>query len=302
LTWQFTLTGLLIGVLVGLTGMGGGSLLTPILVILFGFKPTLAVGTDVLHGAIFKTFGAVRHRRLGTVHARLTLWMFLGSGPMSLLGVGLATWLKNHYGDGAQSVEAYAVGAALVVGGIGLALKTFIDRGVQASDAPFLLTRRDKWIAFTIGAVCGFVVGLTSVGSGTFFGLIMVFVFPLTIPKIVGTDIFHAAALLWVAGVGHLFAGNVDLRTMAWLLTGSIPGVLLSSQLTLKVPERALRLGLAGVLFLSGLKLVNVPQANWIILAGFVVGGTALATWEIRSALERRRGERSALATQPPLQ
>src|SRR2546423_10994759 len=93
MTWQFTLTGLLIGILVGLTGMGGGSLMTPILVIVFGFKPTYAVGTDILHGAVFKTFGAVRHRRLGNVHAHLTLWMFLGSGPMSLLGVGTAGWV-----------------------------------------------------------------------------------------------------------------------------------------------------------------------------------------------------------------
>jgi uncharacterized membrane protein YfcA len=199
MTWQFTLSGLLIGLLVGMTGMGGGSLLTPILVIFFGFKPTLAVGTDVLHGAIFKSFGAVRHRRLGTVHARLTFWMFLGSGPMSLLGVAVATWL-SHHSSGAEDIEAYAIGVALVVGGIGLVAKTFIQRGVQPDDAPFLLTHRDRIVAFTIGAVCGFVVGLTSVGSGTFFGLIMVLVFPLTLPKIVGTDIFHAAALLWVAG------------------------------------------------------------------------------------------------------
>src|SRR5215475_4215348 len=103
MTWQFTLTGLLIGALVGLTGMGGGSLMTPILVIIFGFKPTYAVGTDIVHGAIFKSFGAVRHRRLGTVHARLTLWMFLGSGPLSLLGVWVGTVLKHRYGDGAQT-------------------------------------------------------------------------------------------------------------------------------------------------------------------------------------------------------
>ncbi|MDQ2985007.1 MAG: sulfite exporter TauE/SafE family protein [Actinomycetota bacterium] len=297
MTWQLTLAGLLIGVLVGMTGMGGGSLLTPILVILFGFKPTVAVGTDVLHGAIFKTFGAIRHRRLGTVHARLTFWMFLGSGPMSLLGVALATWLEHRYGDGVQSVEAYAIGIALVLGGIGLVAKTFIKRGVQPSDAPFLLQNRDRLIAFGIGAVFGFVVGLTSVGSGTFFGLVMVLVYPLTIPKIVGTDIFHAAALLWVAGVGHLFAGNVDLHTMAWLLSGSIPGVLLSSKLTLKIPERALRLALAGTLMLSGLKLVDVPEANWIILAGFVAGATTMATWGIRTVLDRRR----ALVTDSPL-
>jgi len=154
MTWQFTLSGLLIGLLVGMTGMGGGSLLTPILVIFFGFQPTLAVGTDVLHGAIFKSFGAVRHRRLGTVHARLTFWMFLGSGPMSLLGVVVATWL-SHHSSGAEDIEAYAIGVALVIGGIGLVAKTFIKRGVQPDDAPFLLTRRDRLIAFTLGAVCG---------------------------------------------------------------------------------------------------------------------------------------------------
>src|SRR2546430_14968287 len=258
MTWQFTLTGLLIGGLVGLTGMGGGSLLTPILVILFGFKPTYAVGTDFLHGAFSKSFGAVRHRRLGTVHARLTFWMFLGSGPMSLLGVALATWLKHRYGHGVQSVEAYAIGAALILGGLGLIAKTLVKVGIQPDDAPFLLSRRDRWVAFAIGAVFGFVVGLTSVGSGTFFGLVMVLVYPLTVAKIVGTDIFHAAALLWVAGVGHLIGGNVDFHATGWLLVGSVPGVLAGSQFTVRVPDRALRLGLAVVLMLSGVKLVDL--------------------------------------------
>jgi uncharacterized membrane protein YfcA len=287
MTWQFTLSGLLIGLLVGMTGMGGGSLLTPILVIFFGFKPTLAVGTDVLHGAIFKSFGAVRHRRLGTVHARLTFWMFLGSGPMSLLGVTVATWL-SHHSSGAEDIEAYAIGVALVVGGVGLVAKTFVQRGVQPDDAPFLLVRRDRIVAFTIGAVCGFVVGLTSVGSGTFFGLIMVLVFPLTLPKIVGTDIFHAAALLWVAGFGHLVAGNVDLRTMAWLLTGSIPGVLISSQFTLKVPDRALRLGLASVLMLSGIKLIDFAGADYVIASGAVIAGLAFCAWGLIARAGRR--------------
>jgi uncharacterized membrane protein YfcA len=300
MTWQFTLTGLLIGGLVGLTGMGGGSLLTPILVIVFGFKPTYAVGTDILHGAIFKSFGAVRHRRLGTVHARLTFWMFLGSGPMSLLGVSLATWLRHHYGDSVQSVEAYAIGAALILGGLGLVAKTLIKVGIQPDDAPFLLTRRDRLIAIAIGAVFGFVVGLTSVGSGTFFGLVMVLVYPLTVAKIVGTDIFHAAALLWVAGVGHLVAGNVDLHAMFWLLLGSIPGVLLTSQLTLRLPGQALRLGLATVLVLSGVKLVNTPGADWIVLAGFIVGGIVFAAWGAYEVRDRRREERRALATSLP--
>src|SRR6188472_1160975 len=250
MTWQFTLTGLLIGVLVGLTGMGGGSLMTPILVIVFGFKPSYAVGTDILHGAIFKSFGAVRHRRLGNVHAHLTLWMFLGSGP------------------------SYAIGAALILGAIGLVLKTFVKRGVQPSEAAFIMQRKDKVRAVIIGAVFGFVVGLTSVGSGTFFGLVMVMIYPLTIARIVGTDIFHAAALLWVAGIGHLVQGNVDLHATAWLLLGSVPGVLLTSRFTVKMPDVVLRTALGSVLILSGIKLLNVPAANWILAAG--IAGLAL--------------------------
>jgi uncharacterized membrane protein YfcA len=293
MTWQFTLTGLLIGILVGLTGMGGGALLTPILVLVFGFKPTYAVGTDILHGAVFKTFGAVRHRRLGNVHARLTLWMFLGSGPMSLIGVAVAGWLAHAYGDGVQSAEGYAIGAALVLGAAGLVAKTFVKRGVQASDAPFALRRKDKFRAVLIGAVFGFIVGLTSVGSGTFFGLVMVLVYPLTIARIVGTDIFHAAALLWVAGLGHLVQGNVDLHAMAWLLVGSIPGIWLSSRFTVQVPQDALRLGLAGVLALSGVKLLNVPDASYVIAIGLVLGLTAFVVWLLtgRRGVQSRRDE-----------
>ncbi len=281
MTWQFTLTGLLLGATVGLTGMGGGSLMTPILVIVFGFEPTYAVGTDIFHGAIFKSFGAIRHRRLGTVHARLTLWLFLGSGPMSLAGVAVAALIKHRYGSGAQTIERYAVGAALVAGGIGFLVKSFVKGGVQADDAPFLLQRRDKLLALGIGAVFGFVVGLTSVGSGTFFGLVMVLVYPLTMAKIVGTDIFHAAALLWVAGLGHLVSGNVDLHATAWLLTGSIPGVLLSSRFTVRLPDVVLRVALGTILVLSGLKLLEVPGATWILIGGLValVAGLGGYAW-----------------------
>ena len=289
MTWQFTLTGLLLGALVGLTGMGGGSLMTPILVILFGFKPTYAVGTDIFHGAIFKTFGAVRHRRLGTVHARLTLWMFAGSGPLSLAGVGAAILIKHRYGESAQSIESYAVGAALVAGGIGFLAKSFIGRGVKPDDSPFILARRDRIVAVVIGAVFGFVVGLTSVGSGTFFGLVMVLVYPLTMPKIVGTDIFHAAALLWVAGIGHLVGGNVDLHATAWLLTGSIPGVLLSSRFTVRLPDVVLRVALGTVLMLSGLKLLNVPASKWVLAGGLIALAGGLAGYGARAWIARPR-------------
>ena len=282
MTWELSLTGLLIGLLVGVTGMGGGALLTPFLILVFGFKPTLAVGTDILHGAVFKTFGAVRHRRLGTVHARMTFWMFLASGPMSLVGVQTAEWLQGRYGDGVESTSAKVIGAALVLGGLGFLAKTFVNRGVQPDDAPFLLQHRDRVMAVALGGVGGFIVGLTSVGSGTFFALVMLLVFPLTAAKIVGTDIFHAAALLWVAGLAHLIHGNVDLGAMAWLLLGSIPGILLGSQITVKLPERSLRVALATVLLASGVRLLEVPAYDlWIPLI-LVAGAVAAVTVELK--------------------
>jgi uncharacterized protein len=291
-TWQLSIAGLLIGLLVGMTGMGGGALLTPMLIFLFGFKPTLAVGTDILHGAVFKTIGAIRHRKLGTVHVRLTTWMLLGSAPMSLVGVELAEWIADNHGDDAEGTMAKVIGAALVLGGLGFLAKTFLRRGVQSSDAPFLLVPRDRWAAFALGVGGGFIVGLTSVGSGTFFALVMLLVFPLTAAKIVGTDIFHASLLLWVAGLSHLLHGNVDLVAMGWLLLGSVPGVLLGSQLTVRLPDTGLRIALAATLFVSGLKLLDVPGSDELILVAFAAGLVALGWaavrfWNRRPALAR---------------
>jgi uncharacterized membrane protein YfcA len=275
MTWQFVLAGATVGILVGMTGMGGGSLMTPILILLLGFSPKTAVGTDILHGAVFKSFGAIRHRQLGNVHARLALWMLSGSAPLSLVGVAIG----SSFSDSTNSKMGQVVGGALVAGGLGFALKTFLHG--RADDAPFLLDRRDKLFAIVIGATCGFVVGLTSVGSGTFFGLAMLFVFPLTARKIVGTDMLHAALLLWVAGTGHLIQGNVDLHAMAWLLVGSIPGVLLGSQMSIKVPERALRIAFAFVLVLSGVKLLKLPGATTIIEVGIAVGLVTFVVWGV---------------------
>jgi uncharacterized membrane protein YfcA len=286
LSLELSLAGLLIGLLVGMTGMGGGSLMTPMLVLLFGFKPTVAIGTDILHGAIFKSFGAVRHRQLGTVHARLTLWMLLGSAPTSLAGVALATWLKRRHGDGFEDVAQATLGAALVVCGIGFLVKAYLR--THADDRPFLLRRRDRTAAVLVGLSGGFIVGLTSVGSGTWFGLAMLTLFPLTAAKIVGTDIFHAAALLWVAGIGHMIGGNVDFAATGWLLIGSIPGVLLGSQLTVKLPDRALRVGLALVLSLAGVKLLEPPGANAIVISVAAVALLAALTAAVRRVFGRR--------------
>ncbi len=282
MTWQLSLAGLFVGILVGMTGMGGGSLMTPILILLFGFDAKVAVGTDILHGAIFKSFGAVRHRMLGTVHARLALWMLLGSAPLSLVGVQIA----SGFGVSTDSTMTKLVGGALILGGAGFLAKTFL-RG-RSDDAPFILRPRDRLIAVAIGATCGFVVGLTSVGSGTFFGLAMLLVYPLTAQKIVGTDILHAAALLWVAGLGHLLHGNVNLHAMAWLLVGSIPGILLGSQMSIRIPERSLRFAFAFVLVLSGIKIVGVPQASLIVVIALAIGATALAVYSLRQLFARQ--------------
>ena len=154
-----------------MTGMGGGSLMTPILILVFGFDARVAVGTDILHGAIFKSFGAVRHRMLGTVHARLALWMLLGSAPLSLVGVADREQLERE-----RRLERHSelVGVALIIGGLGFLVKTFVHgpaerRAVRPRRGE---TRSSPSRSARAG---GFVVGLTSVGSGTFFGLAMLF-------------------------------------------------------------------------------------------------------------------------------
>jgi uncharacterized membrane protein YfcA len=282
MTWQFVLAGATVGLLVGMTGMGGGSLMTPILILLFGFSPKTAVGTDILHGAVFKSFGAVRHRQLGNVHVRLALWMLAGSAPLSLVGVQIA----SSFSDTTSSKMGQIVGGALIAGGLGFAVKSFLHG--HPSDLPFHLARRDKVLALLIGSTCGLIVGLTSVGSGTFFGLAMLLAYPLTARKIVGTDMLHAALLLWVAGTGHLIHGNVDLHAMGWLLVGSIPAVLLGSQLSVKVPENALRIAFAFILVLSGIKLVQVPAATTIIEVFGALGAVVLVVWTVRQLQQRR--------------
>jgi uncharacterized membrane protein YfcA len=284
MSWQFVIAGLCVGVLVGMTGMGGGSLMTPLLILIFGFDPKTAVGTDILHGAIFKSFGAWSHRRLGNVHTKLALWMLVGSGPLSLVGVQLA----DHFSEGTTDRMGQIVGASLILGGLGFAAKTFFPRHPSTDDDHFAMTLRVRVIAIAIGAVFGFIVGLTSVGSGTFFGLALLLLFPLSATRMVGTDLLHAALLLWIAGAGHLLHGNVDLHAMAWLLVGSIPGVLLGSRLSIRVPDRALRTAFAIVLVLSGIKLVRVPDANLIIEIGLALALLGYLLWSVRAVRHRR--------------
>jgi uncharacterized membrane protein YfcA len=282
--------GLITGLLVGMTGMGGGSLMTPLLIFLFNFNPAMAIGTDILHGAIFKSFGAVRHRRLGTVRARLAGWMLLGSAPAALLGVWTATYLTDRYGDSVDSVQGQVLGYTLLVGSAAFVAKALLHRSGPVAGFG-RLSPRDRIVAISIGLVGGFIVGLTSVGSGTLFALAMLLAFPLVAKVVVGTDIAHASALLWVAGLGHLAAGNVDVPAIGWLLVGSIPGVLVGSRVSVGLPDTVLRFSLAAILALSGLKLLDVPYANALVVFSLAVGLAALVAWGIVLVLRRPRGE-----------
>jgi hypothetical protein len=281
MTWQLSVAGLVLGLIVGMAGVGGGSLMTPILILFFGFTPGKAVGTEIFHSAIFKTFGAWRHRRLGTVHGHLALWLFAGSGPLAVVGVTISWYLKDQL-DNAETILKIAIGISVILGGLGFLAKSFIKRGVQVNTGPFTMSRRDKAIALAAGAVFGFIVGLTSVGSGTYFGLMMVLVYPLTMSKIVGTDIFHAAALLWVAGIGHGIIGDVDWHAVFFLMLGSVPGILISSRWTVKVPDMTIRFALGGILLISGISLVDVdkhiPPSVLLSLLGALALGVAAYT------------------------
>ncbi len=273
MTWQFVLTGLLIGALVGMTGMGGGSLMTPILVIVFGFSPTLAVGTDIVHGAIFKTVGAPGTGSSAPCITGSLAGCSSGARRSRCSAYGCRTQIEHRYGASATDVMTYILGGALLFGATGLVLKSFLGKKVVGRADQFEMTTRDRIAAVSIGIVGGFIVGLTSVGSGTFFGLTMLFVFSLSAHKVVGTDILHAAALLYVAGFGHFIAGNVDVSTVGWLLIGSIPGILIGSHYSIRIPEAWLRLALADVLAISGLKLVQVPNVFLAIAIGVSVAG-----------------------------
>jgi uncharacterized membrane protein YfcA len=196
--------------------------------------------------------------------------------------------LADSFSDSAQSTMSKVVGASLILGGLGFLAKTYLPVAGRPDDDHFAITARVRAIAITIGAVFGFIVGLTSVGSGTFFGLALLLLFPLSATRMVGTDLLHAALLLWIAGAGHLIHGNVDLHAIAWLLVGSIPGVLLGSHLSIRVPDRALRVAFAFVLVLSGIKLVKVPAADTIIEVALGIGAVVFVVWSVQLLRTRR--------------
>jgi len=206
---------------------------------------------------VTKIVGSWRHRRLGSVDMPLAFWLAAGSVPAALLGVAAVTYVRDYYGDLINGILYRAIGGALLAVAILLVVKVVMHVDQAHRRENIRMTTRRKVATVGLGFFCGFVIGLTSVGSGTFLAVFLILFYPLTTDRIVGTDVFHAMILLCITGLAQIGVGNVNLWMVAALLLGSIPGVLVGSQLTKLAPNRLLRLCLAAVLFLSGLALLG---------------------------------------------
>jgi uncharacterized membrane protein YfcA len=293
-----------IGIIVGLTGMGGGALMTPVLVFFFNVTPLAAVSSDLVAAAVMKPVGSFVHLRRGTVDLRLVRWLALGSVPSAFGGV----LIMRALGDG-QAVEdavQTALGVALLLAATGLAAKAYLrllerahrrgadpaDRTVARNAAGLPLVTVRPVPTVVVGVVGGLVVGMTSVGSGSLMIVALLLLYPrLTAGQLVGTDLLQAVPLVFAAAFGHLLFGDFQLDVTTSLLLGSVPGVWIGAQLSSRAPGGIVRRALAFVLLASGLKLLDVPNATTVVILVFaLVGGPLL--W----MLARRRLGLPALA------
>jgi uncharacterized membrane protein YfcA len=250
-----TLSGFVVGVIVGLTGVGGGSLMTPLLVLFFGVHPVTAVGTDLLHAAITKSGGTYVHAKKNRVEWRITALLAAGSLPSAV--ITLLTLHAFTGGLGSSKIITTTLGVALIFTGIALALRARMKR-LSVSYGHVVLPRHP---AFTIatGAVLGILVSLSSVGAGALGVTALIFLYPrLAAQRIVASDLAHAVPLTLVAGIGHWLFGNVDWQLLLSLLVGSLPGIYIGSHLVGHIPDRILRILLIMILLLIGTRLLLV--------------------------------------------
>jgi uncharacterized protein len=287
--------GLGVGMLVGMTGVGGGSLMTPLLILAAGVQPVIAVGTDLAYGAVTKTVGGWRHLRQQTVDLSLSTWMAFGSIPSAVGGVYVLELLKRTYGDTFDTLLlGFVSGAVLFVGGVVLVRALFLPHLVQRERDGFELEARHKVAAVVIGVFVGFVLGVTSAGSGSLIAVALILVFRLVPRRVVGTDVFHAALLLWAAALAHVVAGNVDYGLMGNILVGSIPGVWLGSHWSVRVPVGTLRTALGIVLIGAGLGLASKAGAD---IPAPLLAAVPVTLLLIVASNEWRRRVRSAAAS-----
>src|SRR4051794_35170374 len=283
--------GLGVGILVGITGMGGGALMTPILILIFGFQPTTAIGTDLAYGAVTRTLGAWRMLRQGTVNLSLSLWMAVGSVPAAVGGVVVLERLKKSLGTSFDDTVMIAVAAALgLTAGAMLVKFLLFPQSLEREREDFELDTRHKIGAVVLGLLVGFVLGVTSAGSGSLIAVGLIMCFRMAPRKVVGTDMFHASVLLWAASLAHLVAGNIDFALAGTILIGSLPGVWIGAEIMPRVPVSALRASLALVLLASALGLISKAGAN---LSPGVILGVPVAMGVAIYALERLRSGRS---------
>jgi len=265
---MYSASGFGVGLLVGVTGVGGGSLMTPLLVFLFGFKPAIAVGTDLIYASITKTAGVfVHHGKHGSVDWGIVRWLALGSLPLSLITLYV---LKNLMEVGKEITGAitFSLGVALLLTACALLVRSVLlrkaakeqelddDHSTPDNSGRFS-PRWEKVATVLTGAVLGVLVTLSSVGAGALGTVALLFLYPrMTTLKIVGTDLAHAIPLTAIAGLGHLSLGNVDLELLGSLLVGSVPGIWVGSHLSARIPEYFLRPVLAILLLVIGVKFV----------------------------------------------
>lgn len=286
--------GLVVGFVVGLTGMGGGALMTPILVVLFNVQPLAAVSSDLVAAVIMKPIGGGVHLRRGTVHLGLVRWLCVGSVPAAFAGVVI---LKS-LGEGAelQHRVSIALGIALLVAATAIVAKGFVQRGrVSAVDVHEVKVRPVPTVI--IGALGGLVVGMTSVGSGSLMIVLLLVLYPrLKAGQLVGTDLVQAIPLVASAALGHVLFGDFQLSLTASLLIGSVPGVYFGARASARAPDHVIRPVLVVVLVLSGLKLLDVAT-GWLAVA-LGTGVAALAVLGVR-ALRRSEGRVRAVSPAP---
>ena len=248
------IAGLLVGLAVGLTGVGGGSLMTPLLVLMFGVAPQTAVGTDLLFAAVTKIVGSRVHHTRETVDWSIVRRLATGSIPAALVTIALLAWVVK-IGDKTSHVIMVSLGVLLLVTAIGL----LFQRRILAYGATHQLvhSERSYWPTVLLGAVLGVLVTITSVGAGAIGATVLLMLYRrVPVARIVGTDIAHAVPLALIAGAGHWFLGSVDFALLSALLVGSIPGVIIGSHLSARAPERMLQILLAAILTFTGFRLL----------------------------------------------
>ena len=286
------LAGLGVGIVVGLTGMGGGALMTPILVLLFGVPPVAAVSSDLAASAVMKPFGGWVHARRGTVNWRLVGWLCVGSVPTAFLGVLLLRLLGDE--SALQQIIKVSLGVALLLAAGGLLLKAWASgRRSGAGPAAPITVRPVPTVL--LGAAGGLIVGLTSVGSGSLIIVLLLVLYPaLRANDLVGTDIVQAIPLVTAAALGHALFGDLKLDIAAAVLVGSVPGVLIGARISSRAPVTVVRTALVVVLLASALKLLNVPTPLVGAITGAAIVVAVAVTLAGRLRARRESGVEAA--------